>query len=530
MRYGPKERRVVVLTLAMSALFLLFVPPAATAAAPLTAPRMNNPSLDVTATNARPLLSVYNAAGGREPRTYEFELSSEPSFPAGRTMRYEKVPETTPYLTEMRLPAKDALQDGRWFFRVRARDAQGGTGPWAATRFFLDTVGTRHFCGLLRRPVQTIMASSGEYAGNIVDWNDPGQATYWLSAPPGPGGKGQWIVFDMGVPVTVSRFWMLSNPDGPSGRLISFSWQYMDFQGRWTDIPGASIEKNDTFRNILDIPETEARFFRLHIRDFVGLQAQLNSIIPYGPGLPSVPIPPKSDYVLIIGDQMNGFTYTKLSDFVKSLGTGLETLSVSHREASPAMIASLSPKPVAIIVSGNNADYPNMPMFEYYGVFEIIRTTDIPLLGICAGHQFTSMAYGLTFARGMGWFDDSTTRMELCQSQGPGPDAKIRGINEKTGAEPIKIRKGYEDLPIFQGMPDPFVAVEIHSWAVSPLALPEGHEIIAESSYVQAVRARDRLLFGAQFHGEAVVPYNQGGRYIKNFLDIAQSAEKARAR
>lgn len=530
MRHGPGEKTVrSVLIPILAAFVLLAVPAAAPAAAPLTAPRMNNPSLDITATNPRPLLSVYNASGGEGPRTYDFELSSDPAFPPGKTQQYLNIPETTPYITEVRVSEQNALKGGRWHLRVRARDA-GREGPWAVTRFFLDTVNTRHFCGLRRRPVQAVMASSGQYAGNITDWDDPGQLTYWLSAPPGPGGKSEWVVFDLGTPVIVSRFWILSNPDGPAGRLTSFAWQYMDYAGKWTDIPGASVSNNDTFRNVMDIPATEARFFRLHIRDFVGLQAQINCIIPYGPGLPPLPIPPVGDYVLIIGDQMNGFTYTKVSDFVKSLHMGLDVLPVKHMDASLAMISALSSPPTAIIVSGNNADYPNMPMFEYYGVFDIIRNTEIPLLGICAGHQFTSMAYGITFARGMGWFDDTTTRLELAPTQGPGPDAKARGIDEKTGAEPIRILAGFEGLPIFRGMENPFQATEIHSWAVSPRALPPGHEVTAESSYVQTVRARDRHLYGAQFHGEAVLAYNQGGRYIRNFLAIAKEVEKARMR
>ena len=138
-------------------------------------------------------------------------------------------------------------------------------------------------------------------------------------------------------------------------------------------------------------------------------------------------------------------------------------------------------------------------MFEFYGEFEMIRKTDIPILGICAGHQFLTMAYGLTFVRSMGWTDDSTF-----------------------GLKPqIRIRPEYKADPIFSGIPNPFSAVEIHSWAVSPVTIPDGYVITSETGYIQTLQSEKKTLFGSQFHGEVKLDYNQGGSYITNFLKIA---------
>jgi len=58
----------------------------------------------------------------------------------------------------------------------------------------------------------------------------------------------------------------------------------------------------------------------------------LNTIILYSAGIPEVPEPPDGDYVLIIGNQMNGFTFSQLAQFVEGLDLDLRTLTVPHYE------------------------------------------------------------------------------------------------------------------------------------------------------------------------------------------------------
>ena len=112
------------------------------------------------------------------------------------------------------------------------------------------------------------------------------------------------------------------------------------------------------------------------------------------------------------------------------------------------------------------------------------------------------MAYGYTYARSMGW--DDISAME----------------NAKTLA---KIKKVKDD-PIFEGMEDPFTAVEIHGWAVA--VIPPGFELLAESTYVQAIRNKTKMIYGEQFHGEIKAPYNDGSTYLVNFLKMAQEEAK----
>jgi GMP synthase-like glutamine amidotransferase len=357
---------------------------------------------------------------------------------------------------------------------------------------------------LVRIPVKGVQTSTGYNAKNIVDLDDPGQATFWQSTP--PGDPNQWVVFDLGKRWKVSRIWMLSNPSWPDGNvgdgwLKDFAWEVSDDLSTWKDITGANVSDNNTFRNILRFEPVEARYLGLHIKAWHGYAPQINAITLYSPGMPRVPQVPDKDYVLVVGNQQNGFTFTELAQFIQGLGLNLATVTVPHYEVSLDMVKNLKRKPVAIVLSGSNANYANLPMFEFNGEFELIRQADVPILGICCGHQMTALAYGYTNVRAMGWSDISSMRLK----------------------DPTEIRIVKKD-PIFKGMQTPFVAAEVHSWAVA--RLPKHYEVIAESTYVQCLKSTAKDLYGEQFHAEIKVPYNQGKPYLVNFLKMA--IEKAR--
>ena len=462
-----------------------------------SAPRLtNNPNWDIIATNERPLLTFFNASGGVGDRTYTIQIDEVDTFDSSALVQYKDVPEEHEYITSKRVEEEDALQDEtRYLWRVRAVDSKGHEGPWALSRFFLDTESDDSFMNLIRIPVQQVTVSSSQNPKNIIDYDDPGQTTFWQAAP--PGDLVPWVEFDLGQTWTVSRIWMLSSLSDRDGWLKDFAWQRSVDGQTWLDIQGASTTGNDTYRNIIDFPPATARYLRLSIYDWYGYAPQINEITLYSPGKPPIPLAPQNDYVLIVGNQADGFTFTQLAKFVEGLGLGLETLTVPHYEVSMEMIDGLARKPIAIILSGNNASYKGSPMFEFNGEFEIIRECNIPLLGICCGHQLTVMAYGYTFVRSMGWLD-------------------ITSMEDPKQITSIDIDK---DIPIFDGVPDPFTAPEIHGWAVA--VLPEHYQVTASSTYVQALRSTSKILYGEQFHAEITSPHNQAKPYLVNFLEMA---------
>lgn len=461
----------------------------------ITPPKLtNNPSYDVVVTSQTPLLSFFNSGGAKRLR-YEIEIDTKKDFNSINKIRYNNIKSENEFITSKKINKKNALTDNtQYFWRVRAKSLLGVKSYWSVSRFYVKTKAENKSIIYQRTQVKNIEVSGGYNAKNIIDWDDPGLISYWQSPPPGE--KVHWIKFDLGKKTTISRVWILSNPNDADGWLKNFYLTYSNDGKKWKKINDSEIKDNDTFRNIVDFKKISARYFKLVIKDFIGYAAQINEIILFTQKSVEVPKTPKDDYVLIIGNEHNGYTFTDLERHIEKLG--YKTFLVPYYKMSFNVLNKLSKKPFAIVLSGNNADYPNLPMFEYDGEFEIIKNCQIPILGICAGHQFLAMAYDYTKARSMGWSD-------------------ISAMEPKNKMTKIKIIK--KD-PIFDDMRDEFIAPEIHGWAVAEPY--REFEVLTKSKYIQVQKSKKRFIYGIQFHSEIDVAYNQGKFLIKNFLRLAK--------
>lgn len=463
--------------------------------AEITKPKLtNNPSLDVICTNRRPLLSFFNSKGGIGKRTYFIELDTSKEFNSPNLVKYKNVKEENKYLASKRVH-RPLLDKSRYYWRVKAKDSHGNESDWAMTRFYVDSSYNKKYLNLQRIKVKSVEVSTGQNPKSIIDLDDPGQVSFWQAAPPGP--IRDWVKFDFGKEQIVSRIWLLSNISSDNGWLKDFFLEKSSDGFYFEKINDTAIKNNDTYRNMIDIKPIKARYLKLKINKFIGVAPLLNCVIFYSPKKPPIPKTPSGKYVLLVGDQMNGGTFTQLAPFIKTLNLNLKTLTVPHYEISYDVVQKLENKPIAIIFSGNNAGYPNLPMFEYNGVFELIRNSNIPLLGICAGHQMLAFTYGYSFVRSMGWED-------------------ITSLEKLKEVTPIRILK--KD-PIFKGIKNPFIAPEIHGWSI--VVVPNDFTLLAESSYVQAIKHKNKHIYGEQFHAEVEVPYNEGTPYLVNFLKMA---------
>lgn len=118
---------------------------------------------------------------------------------------------------------------------------------------------------------------------------------------------------------------------------------------------------------------------------------------------------------------------------------------------------------------------------------DIVRTTDLPLLGVCLGHQAIACAGGGSVVRA------------------PAPR---HGYLER-------ITHIGEDL--FDGVPQGFTGVRYHSLAVATPLPPELEATAwAQDGAIMALRHTERPLRGVQFHPESIAT-EYGAQLLENF-------------
>lgn len=145
-------------------------------------------------------------------------------------------------------------------------------------------------------------------------------------------------------------------------------------------------------------------------------------------------------------------------------------------------------RPDAIVVSPG----PGRP--EDAGVStELIAEVgkEIPVLGVCLGHQCVGAAYG----------------------------GRVVQAPELMHGKTSFVMHSGEGL--FAGLPDPLEATRYHSLAVERESLPPELEVTAETSdgVVMGLRHRQLPVQGVQFHPESVL--TQAGRpLLSNFLEM----------
>lgn len=117
---------------------------------------------------------------------------------------------------------------------------------------------------------------------------------------------------------------------------------------------------------------------------------------------------------------------------------------------------------------------------------------EVPIVGICAGHQFIGRHFGGAAAPGGSEFGASRIRL---------------------------LEENPKDL--FRGVPQETTVWESHHDEVS--VVPNDFDVLASSDQcrVQAMRHRSRPVFGLQFHPE-VENTEHGATIFQNFLKVCQ--------
>ncbi|MGD6853175.1 MAG: type 1 glutamine amidotransferase [Candidatus Bathyarchaeia archaeon] len=153
----------------------------------------------------------------------------------------------------------------------------------------------------------------------------------------------------------------------------------------------------------------------------------------------------------------------------------------------------------AVVVSGSEARIVKPEdRAKFQGVIDFIPTCEVPLFGVCFGHQLLCMAFGAKTASLPKPVIDRFEQVNIIQ----------------TGDILSRFRKG-------QAVP---LAADHNDYVLKDSLEGAGFNLIADSSSceVEAVKHKSKLFFGVQFHPETITigdeTHPEGHRIIDNFF------------
>lgn len=192
--------------------------------------------------------------------------------------------------------------------------------------------------------------------------------------------------------------------------------------------------------------------------------------------------------MILIIDNYDSFSY----NLYQLIGSLDPTVQIARNDAlTVEQIEEMSPE--AVILSPG----PGRP--ENAGIcMEAAKELDMPVLGVCLGHQAICAAFGgrVTYAK--------------------------RIMHGKQSVAKLKAGE-----PLFAGLPPEIKVGRYHSLAADPASMPDCLETIAETAdgEIMAVRHKARPVYGLQFHPESILTPD-GPQIMRNFFGMAENYGK----
>ena len=193
--------------------------------------------------------------------------------------------------------------------------------------------------------------------------------------------------------------------------------------------------------------------------------------------------------MILLIDNYDSFTYN-LYQYLCELGA--EVVVRRNDRIGLEEIAALAPE--GIVISPG----PCTP-HEAGVSIEVIRrfAGEIPILGVCLGHQAIGAAFGGRVVRAPVVMHGKLSRVR------------------------------HDGQTLFDGLPQDFTATRYHSLIVERETLPDCLEISAETAdgIIMGLRHRDFAVEGVQFHPEAILT-EHGHELLRNFLCVSASVSR----
>ncbi len=187
------------------------------------------------------------------------------------------------------------------------------------------------------------------------------------------------------------------------------------------------------------------------------------------------------------------------SNFSRLRGALADTFSkiegVNQEEMKTMTAETIRANYSGFVMSGTEALFTKLSNHDRFAaLIELIPQLNIPVLGICGGHQLIAMAYG----------------------------SKIHELPSKiSGFAEVRL---LERSRIFERLADRIIVTQSHREHVFPV--PNGFVKLADSpqTQIEAMAHSFRPIFGTQFHPERYSDEHPEGRMIlENFSKICES-------
>ncbi|MEM7505995.1 MAG: aminodeoxychorismate/anthranilate synthase component II [Pseudomonadota bacterium] len=191
--------------------------------------------------------------------------------------------------------------------------------------------------------------------------------------------------------------------------------------------------------------------------------------------------------MLLLIDNYDSFTYN-LVHYLGELGAPCEVVRNDEVTVSEALSSGMD----AIVLSPG----PCTPA-EAGICVDLVREApeDLPILGVCLGHQSIGAAYGA----------DVTRCHEILHG-------KLSTLT-------------HDGDGLFEGIEQGFDVTRYHSLVVVSDSMPDSLRVTArsQSGVVMGLRHQTRPVHGVQFHPESIASQH-GHAMLRNFLDLAAAA------
>jgi len=192
---------------------------------------------------------------------------------------------------------------------------------------------------------------------------------------------------------------------------------------------------------------------------------------------------PHKQAMLVLIDNYDSFTYN-LVQYFGDLGQDV----IVHRndKISVEQIVDMKPKGVVISPGPSDPDHAGICL----EMVTVAARENIPLLGVCLGHQCIGQAMG-------------------------GRIIKTNPMHGKT-SEIVHIGRS-----VFKGLPSPLEVTRYHSLIIERDSCPSELEVTAQTSdgIIMGVKHETKPIHGVQFHPESIATSN-GHAMLKNFTEL----------